>query len=169
MFELIFGLLFTIISTIILIVFLASGESNIIVLLVCGLFLIIGLIFMIKGLIKIIKDILTSKKGEECYGCVKDIQETGEYVNGAPIYKAEFNVYVESEYRTFELSEKIGMKPEKYPIGSYAKLKYYDNDINIIESIEETSIPEEIKEKIKVDKMIDEIIEIDGIKYKRMY
>lgn len=170
MFELIFGLFFAILPTIILIVITKVGEFNLFATLICGMFLTIGIIFIIKGLIKIIKDILTSKKGEECYGCVENIKETGEYVNGQPIYKSDFVIYVESEYTTKKISEKIGMNPERYPIGSFVKAKYYDNDINILDKIDEINIPEEIREKIKVEvSPTNEIIEIDGVKYKRMY
>lgn len=170
MFELIFGSFFALIPTIILIIIIKVGGLNLFTELICGLFLVIGFVFIIKGLIRIIKNILTSRKGEECYGCVKDIKETGEYVNGQPIYKAEFIIYVESEYTTKEITEKIGMNPEKYPIGSYVKAKYYNNDINILDKIDDINIPEEIKQKIKVEVTPNnETIEIDGVKYKRMY
>lgn len=168
MFELIFGLFFVLLPIIVSIIITKTSGPSTFVGIICGILLIVGIVFIILGLIKIIKNFLTSKKGEECYGCVKEIKESGKYINNYPIYKAEFNVYVESTCEKIEIEEEIGTKPEKYPIGSYVKVKYYNKDINIIDKLDENLIPEEIKQKIKVE-VTNETIEIDGIKYKRMF
>ena len=149
MFELLFGSFFALLSVIVSIIITKTSGPSTFVGTICGIFLITGIALIILGLIKIIKNYLTSKKGEECYGCVKDIKETGKYINDNPIYKAKFSVFVESLYEVKEIEEDLGKSKEEYPVGTYVKVKYYNDDINIIEKLEEDRVPEEIKQKIK--------------------
>lgn len=115
-------------------------------------FYITALASIFKGIKRILIDKKTDKKGIECYGRIISISESGTYLNGKPEYKAEFLVYVYIENITKNIYETIGFNKEKYPLGSYVKLKYYNNDINIIELIENTNnIPENILKYLDVE------------------
>ena len=139
-----------------------------------GSFFIVGLLFIIIGLKKVYKDYQTKKNGEECYGRIVSIQPTGKSVNDKPIYKAEILIYSENEGKEYTISEEIGYNPEKYPVGNFLRVLYYNGDINIIkDSITEKDIPENMKDYLyskspaiapNEDK---EFIMIDGIKYIR--
>lgn len=171
MFELIFGIVWTLFSLIFVIAILCAKPIQIYALLFIGIFILIGVYLIIKGLKKVIKDMKTKNKGEECFGIIKNKYTTGNYVNNNPQYKVDVCVYIESENRVETISEVIGFNPEKYMINSYVKLKYYDNDINIIENVDYTNISENAKYYLKdqsVDEQNPEIITVNGVRYKRM-
>lgn len=171
MFELIFGIIWTIISFLILI-FVLYCEADIYVTGFVSIFVIVGIYLIIKGISKLIKNYKTSKKGEECYGIIKNIKPTDNKVNGHPIYEVEVITYIESIRNLETISEEIGFKYSKYPIGTFVKLKYYNGDINILKNVEFNDMPmsaqyylKDQKEKVEAP---DDIVTINGVRYKRM-
>ena len=139
MFELIFGIIWTIITAFITFAFygttgdvtvngsLVSHEEFSAMLwpkLFFGIFWLVGFFMLFRGLRKIIRDTSTNIKGEECFGKVCDIYNSGSYVNGRPELKADILVYIDSIQETKIVSEIIGFNMYKYRIGSYVKLKY---------------------------------------------
>lgn len=119
--------------------------------LVFGMFGIIGLIIFIAGIIEVIKNWKTNVKGEECFGKIHNIYPTGTYVNGVPELKAEVLVYIPSLNETKLLSEIIGVGAFEYQQTSYVKVKYYNNDINIIGIVHLSELPVHIKDKIAMN------------------
>lgn len=185
MFFFIFGLIWTIISTLVLVISMNSNAdtSAIIILFV---FEAVGLIFLIKGLIELIRNFVTSKKGIICYGIIMNTSPTGSSVNGEAEYKADVVVYLEGENRIVNCTEKIGFKPEEYGYGSCVKLKYYKEDINFLEkNVDFNMIPIIVQNALSeyyIDKskkntasinsnviyLNNNIIEVNGVKYKKM-
>ena len=168
MFELMFGIVFLLVSALIIVPIFLSGEGTWIILLFL-IFPIVGVCMFVIGLRRVIRNARTAARGTVCYASIEDVFATDKSINDAPIMKAAFNVYLESEHRVVEVEEEIGLNPDKYPIGSYVKVKYYNNDINIIEPITENEVPSYALERIKVkDITTGDIIVVDGVKYKRM-
>ena len=171
MFELVFGFVWLLITAPVTFAFFLStdqADTNIVaVLLFLSVFWIIGILMLIKGLIKVIRNILTAKNGKYYIGKIIEVYPSGNSVNGRSLYNAEITFYIDSENEIKTLKETVGYSEDKYPIGSYVKVKYYKNDINIIEAIEDESlVPYKLKD-IKVDNDED-IIEQNGHKYKRI-
>ena len=136
-----------------------------------GLFWAVGLFMMGKGLIKVIKNILTNQRGEECFGRVDSIYNSGAYVKNRPELKADFLVYIPSTQETKVVSEIIGFNRYNYEIGSYVKLKYYEGDINIEGVIEEFELPSDAKYQFDESPLFDSLdqntIVINGVEYVR--
>ena len=169
MFELLFGLFFLIVSAITLVPLFLSDALSGLFGLIFLIFPIFGFIFFFIGLVKVIRNIKTAAKGEECYASILDVFATNKSINGAPIMRATFKVYIESIHQVIEVEEDIGILAYKYPVGSYVIVKYYNNDVNVISHIEEQEVPSYALSYIKVDKpAVSDIIEIDGVKYKRI-
>ena len=110
---------------------------------------------------------------------VDSIYPTSTRVNNAPQYKANFLVYIPSQNKAEKISEVIGFNPLKYPIQSFVKGKFYENDINIKETVEYNNLPLNIRQKFdyyRRDNSIDtdnnilseDIITINGVKYKKI-
>ena len=186
MFELFFGLMWTAITAIVTFGFYGttgdvyvngvpvSHEEFSVMLwpkLFLGLFWVIGLFMIGKGLIQIIKNTLTKTKGEECYGRITNVYNSGAYVNDRPELKADFLVYMPSTQSTQMLSEKIGFNRYKYPIGSYVRLKHYNGDINIEGIIDEYELPSDARHQFEevpiADSIGEDTIVIDGVEYVR--
>lgn len=147
MYEFMFGLLIIALSSLGLFAFL-KARSSIIFLCICGVFIAIGVFLFILGLIKMIIDYITSKKGELCFACVNDIVSTGKVINDKEIFRAKFIVYIGSKHKVISISEEIGADLSNYPIGSFVKVKYHNNDVNIIDNVSESIVPKKIKAKI---------------------
>lgn len=135
------------------------------------LFWVVGISVFIKGLVKIIKNIQTNKYGEECYGKICDVYESGNYVNGRPEYKADVLVYIPSSGETQTISETVGFNEYKYDLGSYLKLKYYKGDINFLYEVGINELPSDVRFKIEGKKTEGingkNTITIDGVEYVR--
>lgn len=203
-FSLIFGGIWTLLSSIFLIVFYTPIPGTIYTIngqsatyeeftsllapkIAFGAFLFIGLVFLAIGIFLVIKDVLTKNIGEECFAKVKDIRHTNVVINGYPELKALLLVYIPSLNATKEIYERVGTDPEKYPIGSLVKVKFRKNDVVIISKadINELSIVEEEQLKMNEDLIngqnsistivnsdvintAADVIEINGVKYKRI-
>lgn len=186
MFEIIFGVIWLLITGMVTLGFYSGTASTITVngqlvsqeefntmlgpKIFIGIFWAVGIIMIIVGLRKIIKNAQTEKFGEVCYGRIIDIMRTGTRVNNVPELKAIVQVYIESEGRLDTIEEVIGLATKReYNIGDFIEGKYYNGDINIDSYIPETVIPLHIQEKlknIKINSAENEII-VDGVKYIR--
>ena len=202
MFELIFGLVWTAVSSLFAFLMYGTGNSGTIMVngepmshaefnellwpkLFIGLFILVGICLIFIGIKKFLANLATETKGYETYGIVMDIYPSGSSVNGRPILNADF-IIVEENGETGTYTESIGMDRNKYKIGNWAKLKYYNKDINILEKTDVYSVPHNIKTRIENEcswlnennreddidditiktEIADEIV-INGIKYKR--
>ena len=186
MFEIIFGVIWLLITGMVTLGFYSGTASTITVngqlvsqeefnamlgpKIFMGIFWAVGIIMIIVGLRKIIKNAQTEKFGEVCYGRIIDIMRTGTRVNNVPELKAIVQVYIESEGRLDTIEEVIGLATKReYNIGDFIEGKYYNGDINIDSYIPETVIPLHIQEKlknIKINSTENEIM-VDGVKYIR--
>jgi len=173
MFELIFGLIWTLFSSIFVVVMFLAEDVPPFFILIIALFIIIGVFLFIKGLLKVIKNIKTNKYGEVCYGYINNIYPDGSYVNGSPEYKADIYTYIPSTNTTENISEIIGFDSLKYPVESYIVGKYYEGDINIekrLDSFQELPLNAQycfnnIEEQKKAS---ENIIIINGQKYQKI-
>ena len=178
MFELIFGLIWTIFSmafAIIMIFAEGTEEIGIFPFIFISLFIIIGLFFLIKGIKKLIKDIKTNAYGEECYGYIQNLYPDGSYVNGNPEYKADILTYIPSKNNVEQITEVVGFDINKYPMNSYVKGRYYEGDINIEEKLESKNLIPADAMKFFNDTTTSngtetnqDIIIVDGHQYKRI-
>lgn len=149
-FMLMFGILWTLITLMIVIPFWVSGffmEMTPMVLFFLG-FGALGITFIVLGIKKIVADRNTEVYGEECFAKITDVYCSGASVNGRSEFKADFRVYIPSIGGVRKLSEAIGFEPMGFPVNGYAKVKYYKNDINIIEVISKDFVPEKIREML---------------------
>lgn len=175
MFELGFGIFWSLMTLIMTIAFARSAEEMQFSLIIfLGLFWLVGISLLVKGLKKIITDNKTEKLGEECYGQIKNIYPNGCYVNNAPEFNADFLIYIQSKNSMERITEKIGFDPNKYQVNSFIKGKYYNGDINIKEVVDYNLIPLNIRPNF--DHLISaetnvsgaDIITVNGVRYKRI-
>lgn len=151
------------------------------------IFVFIGLYLFISGLEIIIKNNKTDRLGEICYGYVINIKYGNVTINNNTEIIVSFLTYIPSLKKVEIIDEKTGFDYYKVPIFSYAKLKYYNKDINFLETISLNDIPinvrnilfEEIEKRKEMisNEVInptlnslnspDEMI-INGIKYKKV-
>lgn len=139
-----------------------------------AIFWIIGLSFLFKGLKKLFANTATTISGKETYGYVVDIMDSNCYVNGRPVYNVKIAI-IEQGGQFGEYIESSGMDYNKYPIGSYVKVKHHKKDINILGEAREYDVPLKLKNyieekystKIGMGTEIagEDVIYIDGIKY----
>ncbi len=171
MFNIFFGIIWTLITVFCMGTAIFSGGTNAFVSIFFLLFLAIGIIFIITGVKEIIRNLKTEQNGEECFGKIIRISGTGTRVNGSEIFKAYVAVYIGSERRVELINEKIGFNPMLYKIGSYVKVKYFIGDINFICGIyDNNDIPENIKGYIEEyaninSKEIDNTEEYTNVNY----
>ena len=186
MFELIFGIFWTIITAFVTFVFYGTGSEvtvngvlvsheEFVTMLWPKLFLllfwVVGLFILAVGLKKIIRNTATHINGEECFGKICNIYNSGTYVNGNPELKADILVYIPSTQETKIISEVVGFNREQYMIGSYVLLKYYNGDINVIGNADELIIPSDSKCELEKAQPLamnkrDTII-VNGVEYVR--
>ena len=164
MFDLIFGLFWTIFSSLIFFPLLFTDDSEVTLGLIffALLFEGVGIWMLTKGIKRVVTDRKTDKYGVTTYGIVTAIRKTGCYINEIPELKAEILAYVPSEGTVKVFNEIIGLAPAKYETGTFVLLNQYENDVNIIESTEECFIPRDIFEKINVQPPKNKTVVIDG-------
>lgn len=173
MFELIFGIIWTLFSSIFVFVTFISEDVPLLFKFMMCIFLIIGIIMIIKGLQKVIKNMKTNNYGEICYGYIQNVYPDGSYVNGMPEYKADILTYIPSTNSTETISEIIGFNPMKYPTDSYVIGKYYEGDINLEEIVNNfEQLPINVQNCFsnieEEKKKIEDIVVINGVRYKRI-
>lgn len=186
MFELTWGIIYIAISIIgsLLFLFVLDSVSFVHYLFLVPFF-IFGVKFLLLGFKKIKIDSTTKRKGYETYGLVIAFAETDMLVNENPILKARVVVDTK-EYGALILSERVGTDPQ-FNVGDYVSIRFFNDDMNIIERISEYSVPDDVKTKllskatpdIKRQKNMgtkreykDFIVQgdyiiVDGVKYKR--
>ena len=192
MFELMFGGIWTTITAILTFVFYGGfGSGGTITVngevvsqaqfnamlwpkLFFGIFWIIGLAFLIKGLKKLFANMATNFVGKETYGYVVDIINSNGYVNGNPVYNVKIAI-LQKNRQFEEYIETSGLDYDKYPIGTYVKVKHHKNDINILGDAREYDVPLELKNYVEERYIIErqreneakgeDVIYIDGVRY----
>lgn len=158
-FEFQFGIIWTIFITFFtIIVISAGGVGDFLVFLI--VFWLVGIIILKNGIKKIIADRNTELYGEECFGRICEISSIGSS-NGNSFYQAKISVYVPSEGITKIVSEDIGYDYNKFKKGSYLKLRYYENDVNIKQVVDDNYLSEKIKSRI--NQMWDDKLEEERI------
>lgn len=178
MFYFMFGGIWILVSTILLVSFVFVGMPAFAIA-IPSLFEIIGIIVFGMGVRKFVKNKKTNKYGIECFGKVLDNSIVNMYTNGRPEYKASILVYIENENKTEVVEEIIGFERVLYPINSYVKVKYYKGDINFIESnikYEQLSynaqyiLKNDVIESNELDNSLDseDEVTINGHKYRRV-
>lgn len=184
MFEVIFGIIWLLITGVVTFAFYCSGtpvtvngtlvshdvfSAMLLPKIFLGIFWIIGFWVLFKGLKRIIKDYLTEKNGEICYGIIRNISQTGASVNGIPQLKALLSVYLESTGNMEEIEEIIGLAiPQKYQVGDYVECIYYNGDINIKSAISEEILPNNLTalfKNFKKELLERDTILVNGIEY----
>lgn len=133
-----------------------------------GLFWAIGIFFIVRGFLKVKRNKDTDIKGEICYGRITNVYNSGTYVNGRPLFKADIKIYIPSINETKILSEEVGFDRYVYAENSYIEVKYYNNDINIERFIEVEDIPSIAAEHIVRNDFKEndnDTIIIDGVEY----
>lgn len=166
-FILVFGIIWTAITAFITIMMLVTSgmiqgvlstnpdvpnEINFMIvpmLLFMSIFWIIGIAFLVIGIKKYKTDKNTEEYGEECFAKIRSVYFSGTVVNNRREYKADFLVYIPSERRVKKISETIGFDPMDYPENGYVKVKYYQDDINIKETLSVDFVPKNIKNFIE--------------------
>lgn len=93
-------------------------------------FIAIGVWLTYKGIKKVVANKKTDMYGELCYGLITERRFNGNSINDVRQYDAYVKVYIESEGRFIEAHETIGSALNKYPVGSFYAVKYFEDDIN---------------------------------------
>lgn len=168
MFELCFGLIWIVFSSIAIgaVFSIPKSERPIAAIVMIVVFLIIGIVIMAIGIKKLVSNMLTAVKGIETYGIIMDIYPSGASVNGKNIMNADV-IIIEEDGNRGRYTESIGTGGNKYNTGDYVKVKYYKNDINIIDRVQKEEIPYYTLEKLSIEEEIingpvNESIEVNG-------
>ena len=179
--KLIFGLVWELFVGVFFLICIFAGVLDLFVILFFLLFLLAGGFVLYLGIKDILKDRKTSANGEICYGIITNIDSDSSsvQVNGQSQYKATVDFYVSSMNCMKSLSESVGYKFGKYSIGSCVKIKFYNDDINIIENnIDINTLPYNIQDYLKGVKQNnavpdglytgeENVIIINGVRYIR--
>ena len=135
-----------------LVIFTAGGNSifNFVTLLPMMLFFwAIAIVFIVKGVKKVNANKRTEMHGEDTFGFLLKIKESGLYVNNTPELEGTFLVYVSSLNKVVEITETIGFDDSRYRISPYVRLKYFEGDINIEDILIEEMVPEYIRKRFE--------------------
>lgn len=128
---------------------LGSQSFNLMAIPFLGLFWYIGIYMLKNGLKKMKADLATEDFGEECFGRIAELSSTGS-TNGNTYYKATIIAYLPKEGIVKTFQEDIGYNYYEFPEGSYLRLKYFQDDVNIKEIVNENIIPEKIKNRLVI-------------------
>lgn len=152
-FEFQFGIIWTTFLafiTLIVIYTIFSGDAgNIFALPFFAFFWYIGISMLKSGYKKMQADVATEDFGEECFGRICKLSSTGSS-NGNTYYSATIIAYLPKEGIVKFFNEDIGYNCYEFPEGTYLRLKYFQDDANIKEIVNENIIPEKIKNKLVI-------------------
>ena len=172
MFKLKFGLLWTLFVTPIFIMCLViPGEQRGGVDMSPGLFIFfsifeaIGLFLLVSGIKQVIKDKKTNKFGDITYGQIISIYGTGSRSNDKEELQAEILTYVSNQNTLKRFNEIIGFPPIIYNVGDFVQLKFYEDDINIIQTVSENMIPNTVLTLLKEETKKQNTIIVNGEVY----
>lgn len=159
-FEFQFGAIWTGFMAVFTILAIFGGAGvNLIAIPILGLFWYIGIYVLKNGLKKMKADIATENFGEECFGRIYELSSAGS-TNGNTFYRANIIAYLPNEGIVKTFQEDIGYNFYEFPEGSYVRLKYFQDDVNIIEIANENIIPEKVKSKLVIPEKRNEV---DGV------
>ena len=150
--KFIFGLIWSVFVILFAAIWISFGEFKTSILLFFLIFIAVGLWIMYLGIKELLKNKKTNKYGEICYGIITsiDADTSSVQVNGNCQYKATVNFYYPQLNGTMTFCESYGYKREKYSVGECVKVKYYNDDINIIEgNIDINTLPYNIQDCLK--------------------
>jgi len=164
MFKLKFGIIWTLFVSIVfgIVLFIPASkrggdEISPGMILFLMLFEAIGIWMLVGGTKQIITDKKTDKYGSLAYGRIVGIRRTGAYVNGVPELEAVIATYIPEENKVKLFSEIIGIGNLNYRPGMYLLLKHFESDVNIVQTLQEKSIPFDALDSIT--KMVNKIQE----------
>lgn len=148
-FEFQFGTIWTAFMFIftIIIIFSSIESFNLMAIPFLGMFWYIGIYLLKSGLRKMKADAATEDFGEECFGRICELSSTGS-TNGNTFYRATIIAYLPKEGIVKTFQEDIGYNYYEFPEGSYLRLKYFQDDVNIKEIINENIIPEKVRNRL---------------------
>ena len=140
MFEFLFSAIWLGVSAILIFVMAILGIwPGVIIML---LFASIGVFVLRSGIKKLKRNRATAKNGTLTYGIILDVVETNVYVNDKPELRA--NVIIVRDGLAHDSSETVGYDPYKYKQGQFIRCLYYNDDINILGTIDSQDIPRDI-------------------------
>lgn len=152
----------SIIEYIIAFYFFATDEKFWKLFMILAIQFVIGGFFTIKGSRPIMKNYKTAKKGKIAYGIVIDTGIKKRESDGFRYKFAEILTVIDGEtaicsevigivvnYRHLWEVKRIGISLRRIKVGDYIKLKYYEDDVNIISRVPKTEIPNNIYMKIE--------------------
>ena len=142
-------------------IFVAGGNSifNFVTLFpMMAIFWAIDIVFIVNGVKKVKSNKKTEMYGEDAFGFLLKIKESGIYVNSKPELEGTFLVYVSSLNRVIEITESIGFDDRRYRISPYIKLKSFEGDINIEDILAKEMVPEYIRERFEQTKRTTNVI-----------
>ena len=147
MLEMVMGFIFMMMGIMVSFVMIGVGKTSLIIF--TSPFIIFGAFIFYKGLKQRIKDKKTEKNGELCFGRIKETKNNGTEVNGIPYQDAYIYAFIPSLGTVKMMKENIGKYSEKYLPGIYVKLKYFENDINILGVVNENEVPQNQLNELK--------------------
>ncbi len=112
-----------------------------------GLFLSVGVVLLVISIKKIIRDKKTDKHGMITYGLVSGLKPTGAKYGGREELKAEV-IIVDDIYNLSRYEEVVGSSYNKYPVGTFVKVKYFEGDINIISAVGQNEVPWDVGDRL---------------------
>lgn len=183
MFEIIFSGFWMLVLVFMTFVSLRDGDFSTIIFLIP--FWAAGVWLLLAGIKKLVVNAKTNINGTLSYGVIVDFSETGAYINDYPVWNAHVKAITEHGL-VREFKEVVGTKPT-VDIGDIVSIKWYQDDINIIERVSRYEIPEKTFNVLKAsapvvaqrkdfsqlktknrDFIVDgEYIIVDGVRYKR--
>lgn len=108
-------------------------------LVITGVLLILGLVLIYVGIKKMLSNFATKRKGIEIYGIVVECCKFNKYeINKGNHYCLKVLI-VDDENKVRIFDERCTWNPD---VGTFLKVKYYKDDINIIDFVRSSLIPE---------------------------
>lgn len=165
MFELMFGIMWLLITGIVTYMFYGTGGSvhvngelvsheefceMLMPKLFLGLFFAIGIYMLSQGVVKIFRNIRTNTIGKELIGIVLYVEPNGNSTNGRPQLDATVLVSMKNG-KVHRYAETIGYDWNEYMPGDFVMVKHYKNDINIIEKIQENRVAYDACDLLKAE------------------
>lgn len=106
---------------------------------------LIGIPFLCFPVAKMISDKKTDKNGIECFGYIDSVEA---FVGDEST--AKMRVYISTENRVLKIEEDVNGKTAEYAAGDFIRVKYYNDDVNVLSRVEdEGEIPEDIRNVLK--------------------
>lgn len=106
-----------------------------------------SLMFLISGLKSVSKIIIANIIGFKTYAYVFDVLPANSSLNGEDLYNVHILV-ANKHGQVQECVYPVWLNYQKYPVGSYVKVKYFGTYAKVLRKIDEYEIPYDIKLKI---------------------